>query len=145
MIKPVASTAADQPRIWPGHESHQPSGSDPAGQEGEGARVQHGDREGSAPAQRVRHAGNMAAAAKTPLAPRHLVSTLRCPLPQVMVNGQSAEGMGPSKKVAKRNAAEKMLELLGYKVPQPQPPKPALKTEEKVTWLPVLIILCEFL
>lgn len=48
------------------------------------------------------------------------------------VNGQSAEGMGPSKKVAKRNAAEKMLELLGYKVPQPQPPKPALKTEEKV-------------
>lgn len=48
------------------------------------------------------------------------------------VCGQSAEGMGPSKKVAKRNAAEKMLELLGYKVPQPQPPKPALKTDEKV-------------
>lgn len=46
--------------------------------------------------------------------------------------GQSAEGMGPSKKVAKRNAAEKMLDLLGYKVPQPQPPKPALKTDEKV-------------
>lgn len=51
------------------------------------------------------------------------------------VCGQCAEGMGPSKKVAKRNAAEKMLELLGYKVPQPQPPKPALKTEEKVTTL----------
>uniref|UniRef100_A0A3B4B061 Double-stranded RNA-binding protein Staufen homolog 1 n=1 Tax=Periophthalmus magnuspinnatus TaxID=409849 RepID=A0A3B4B061_9GOBI len=50
---------------------------------------------------------------------------------QVTVGGQSAEGMGPSKKVAKRNAAEKMLELLGYKVPQPQPPKPALKTDEK--------------
>ncbi|XP_068598538.1 double-stranded RNA-binding protein Staufen homolog 1 [Brachionichthys hirsutus] len=50
---------------------------------------------------------------------------------QVMVCGQTAEGMGPSKKVAKRNAAEKMLELLGYKVPQPQPPKPALKTDEK--------------
>lgn len=66
------------------------------------------------------------------LASRHLVPTLRCSLPQVTVNGQSAEGMGPSKKVAKRNAAEKMLELLGYKVPQPQPPKPALKTEEKV-------------
>lgn len=48
------------------------------------------------------------------------------------VSGQSAEGMGPSKKVAKRNAAEKMLDLLGYKVPQPQPPKPALKTDEKV-------------
>lgn len=53
-------------------------------------------------------------------------------LVQVTVCGQSAEGMGPSKKVAKRNAAEKMLELLGYKVPQPQPPKPALKTDEKV-------------
>uniref|UniRef100_A0A8C5GJI5 Double-stranded RNA-binding protein Staufen homolog 1 n=1 Tax=Gouania willdenowi TaxID=441366 RepID=A0A8C5GJI5_GOUWI len=51
---------------------------------------------------------------------------------QVSISGQSAEGMGPSKKVAKRNAAEKMLELLGYKVPQPQPPKPALKTDEKV-------------
>ncbi|XP_071438406.1 LOW QUALITY PROTEIN: double-stranded RNA-binding protein Staufen homolog 1 [Sinocyclocheilus grahami] len=50
---------------------------------------------------------------------------------QVSVGGQNAEGMGPSKKVAKRNAAEKMLELLGFKVPQPQPPKPALKTDEK--------------
>uniref|UniRef100_A0A8D3CLK7 Staufen double-stranded RNA binding protein 1 n=1 Tax=Scophthalmus maximus TaxID=52904 RepID=A0A8D3CLK7_SCOMX len=50
---------------------------------------------------------------------------------QVTVCGQTAEGLGPSKKVAKRNAAEKMLELLGYKVPQPQPPKPALKTDEK--------------
>lgn len=55
-----------------------------------------------------------------------------CPREQVTVCGQSAEGMGPSKKVAKRNAAEKMLDLLGYKVPQPQPPKPALKTDEKV-------------
>ena len=44
--------------------------------------------------------------------------------------GQCAEGLGPSKKVAKRNAAETMLELLGYKVPQPLP-KPALKTDEK--------------
>lgn len=44
--------------------------------------------------------------------------------------GHCAEGMGPSKKVAKRNAAEKMLELLGFKVPQPH--KPALKTDEKV-------------
>uniref|UniRef100_A0A3B3VPE0 Staufen double-stranded RNA binding protein 1 n=1 Tax=Poecilia latipinna TaxID=48699 RepID=A0A3B3VPE0_9TELE len=51
---------------------------------------------------------------------------------QVTVCGQTAEGLGPSKKVAKRNAAEKMLELLGYKVPQPQPPKPALKSDEKV-------------
>uniref|UniRef100_UPI00398E7E13 double-stranded RNA-binding protein Staufen homolog 1 isoform X3 n=1 Tax=Pristiophorus japonicus TaxID=55135 RepID=UPI00398E7E13 len=52
---------------------------------------------------------------------------------RVKVGGQVAEGMGPNKKVAKRNAAEKMLELLGFKVPQPQPPKPALKTEEKPT------------
>ncbi|XP_060898958.1 double-stranded RNA-binding protein Staufen homolog 1 isoform X2 [Labrus mixtus] len=50
---------------------------------------------------------------------------------QVTVCGQSAEGMGPSKKVAKRNAAEKMLDLLGYKGPQPPTPKPALKTDEK--------------
>ncbi|XP_078275184.1 double-stranded RNA-binding protein Staufen homolog 1 isoform X8 [Rhinoraja longicauda] len=50
---------------------------------------------------------------------------------KVKVGGQITEGMGPNKKVAKRNAAEKMLELLGFKVPQPQPPKPALKTDEK--------------
>ncbi|XP_016374478.1 double-stranded RNA-binding protein Staufen homolog 1-like [Sinocyclocheilus rhinocerous] len=61
--------------------------------------------------------------------PITLLSVL--PLIQVSVGGQNAEGMGPSKKVAKRNAAEKMLELLGFKVPQPQPPKPALKTDEK--------------
>lgn len=58
--------------------------------------------------------------------------TYVCVWGQVTVCGQSAEGMGPSKKVAKRNAAEKMLDLLGYKVPQPQLPKPALKTDEKV-------------
>ncbi|XP_018615041.1 double-stranded RNA-binding protein Staufen homolog 1 isoform X1 [Scleropages formosus] len=50
---------------------------------------------------------------------------------QVKVCGLCSEGMGPSKKIAKRNAAEKMLELMGFKVPQPQPPKPALKTDEK--------------
>lgn len=61
-----------------------------------------------------------------------LWNSLSSCLYQVSVIGQTAEGMGPSKKVAKRNAAEKMLELLGFKVPQPQPPKPALKTEEKV-------------
>lgn len=52
---------------------------------------------------------------------------------KVKVGGQVSEGMGPNKKVAKRNAAEKMLELLGFKVPQTQPPKPALKTDEKPT------------
>ncbi|KFP63528.1 Double-stranded RNA-binding protein Staufen 1, partial [Cariama cristata] len=51
---------------------------------------------------------------------------------QVKVGVHTAEGMGTNKKVAKRNAAENMLEILGFKVPQPQPPKPALKTEEKV-------------
>ncbi|XP_062445135.1 double-stranded RNA-binding protein Staufen homolog 1 isoform X4 [Rhea pennata] len=50
---------------------------------------------------------------------------------KVKVGVHTAEGMGTNKKVAKRNAAENMLELLGFKVPQPQPPKPALKTEEK--------------
>uniref|UniRef100_A0A8C9TJ57 Staufen double-stranded RNA binding protein 1 n=1 Tax=Scleropages formosus TaxID=113540 RepID=A0A8C9TJ57_SCLFO len=50
---------------------------------------------------------------------------------KVKVCGLCSEGMGPSKKIAKRNAAEKMLELMGFKVPQPQPPKPALKTDEK--------------
>ncbi|XP_050774088.1 double-stranded RNA-binding protein Staufen homolog 1 isoform X5 [Gopherus flavomarginatus] len=50
---------------------------------------------------------------------------------KVKVGMHTTEGMGTNKKVAKRNAAENMLELLGFKVPQPQPPKPALKTEEK--------------
>ncbi|XP_074928366.1 double-stranded RNA-binding protein Staufen homolog 1 isoform X9 [Chelonoidis abingdonii] len=50
---------------------------------------------------------------------------------KVKVGMHITEGMGTNKKVAKRNAAENMLELLGFKVPQPQPPKPALKTEEK--------------
>ncbi|OCT60109.1 double-stranded RNA-binding protein Staufen homolog 1 isoform X2 [Xenopus laevis] len=50
---------------------------------------------------------------------------------QVKVGNHTAEGTGTNKKVAKRNAAENMLELLGFKVPPP-PPKPALKTEEKL-------------
>ncbi|XP_054835696.1 double-stranded RNA-binding protein Staufen homolog 1 isoform X3 [Eublepharis macularius] len=50
---------------------------------------------------------------------------------KVKVGMHTADGMGTNKKVAKRNAAENMLEVLGFKVPQPQPPKPALKTEEK--------------
>ncbi|XP_075032520.1 double-stranded RNA-binding protein Staufen homolog 1 isoform X2 [Mixophyes fleayi] len=49
---------------------------------------------------------------------------------QVKVGNLTAEGMGTNKKVAKRNAAENMLELLGFKIPLP-PPKPALKTDEK--------------
>ncbi|CAJ0923087.1 unnamed protein product [Ranitomeya imitator] len=50
---------------------------------------------------------------------------------QVKVGNLTAEGLGANKKVAKRNAAENMLELLGFKIP-PTPPKPALKTDEKV-------------
>lgn len=52
---------------------------------------------------------------------------------QVKVGNHTAEGTGTNKKVAKRNAAENMLEILGFKVPQAQPAKPALKSEEKVT------------
>jgi double-stranded RNA-binding protein Staufen len=52
---------------------------------------------------------------------------------QVKVGNHTAEGTGTNKKVAKRNAAENMLEILGFKVPQTQPAKPALKSEEKVT------------
>ena len=36
-------------------------------------------------------------------------------------------GSGPNKKLAKRSAAEALLQLLGYSRPQPQPEKPALK------------------
>ncbi|NXW04924.1 STAU1 protein, partial [Fregetta grallaria] len=64
---------------------------------------------------------------------------------QVKVGVHTAEGMGTNKKVAKRNAAENMLELLGFKVPQPQPPKPALKTEEKVRVFknqPLICLVC---
>ncbi|KAM5304536.1 double-stranded RNA-binding protein Staufen homolog 1 isoform 7-T16 [Glossophaga mutica] len=50
---------------------------------------------------------------------------------QVKVGKHTAEGMGTNKKVAKRNAAENMLEILGFKVPQAQPTKPALKSEDK--------------
>lgn len=52
---------------------------------------------------------------------------------QVKVGKHTAEGTGTNKKVAKRNAAENMLEILGFKVPQAQPTKPALKSEDKVT------------
>merc|ERR1712106_501079 len=48
---------------------------------------------------------------------------------QVTVGTQSAQGSGPNKKLAKRAAAENMLQLLGYSRPQPQPGKPAIKTE----------------
>ncbi|KAG7160188.1 Double-stranded RNA-binding protein Staufen-like 1 [Homarus americanus] len=49
---------------------------------------------------------------------------------QVTVGSQSAQGSGPNKKLAKRAAAENMLQLLGYSRPQPQPGKPAIKTDD---------------
>lgn len=47
---------------------------------------------------------------------------------QVTVKGQTCEGRGPNKRLAKRYAAETMLEMLGYAQPLPDPPaKPAIK------------------
>lgn len=45
---------------------------------------------------------------------------------QVTVGQQSATGSGPNKKLAKRAAAEALLQLLGYSRPGPQPGKPTL-------------------
>jgi len=47
---------------------------------------------------------------------------------QVTVGHQSATGSGPNKKLAKRAAAEALLQLLGYSRPGPQPGKPALRS-----------------
>ncbi|KAL4217768.1 Double-stranded RNA-binding protein Staufen 1 [Mactra antiquata] len=60
---------------------------------------------------------------------------------QVQVEEHTCTGVGPNKKLAKRHAAEAMLQLLGYNKPSPQPPKPAIKMqgdsslgEKKVTF-----------
>lgn len=47
----------DRTRLWPRHEPHQSSGSDPASQEGEGARVCTAFWKGDAPTPGVHHAG----------------------------------------------------------------------------------------
>ena len=47
---------------------------------------------------------------------------------QVTVGQQSTTGSGPNKKLAKRAAAEALLQLLGYSRPSLQPSKPAIKT-----------------
>merc|ERR1719412_1715227 len=47
---------------------------------------------------------------------------------QVTVGQNSSTGSGPNKKLAKRAAAEALLQLLGYSRPTPQPNKPALKS-----------------
>lgn len=55
---------------------------------------------------------------------------------QVSVGEQSCTGVGPNKKLAKRNAAEAMLQLLGYSRPAPQPSKPAIKTATSASQSP---------
>lgn len=47
---------------------------------------------------------------------------------KVQIDEHVATGVGPNKKLAKRNAAESMLQLLGFSRPSPQPVKPAIKT-----------------
>merc|ERR1719347_606750 len=47
---------------------------------------------------------------------------------QVTVGQQSTTGSGPNKKLAKRAAAEALLQLLGYSRPSIQPTKPALRS-----------------
>jgi len=47
---------------------------------------------------------------------------------QVMVGDSACTGVGPNKKLAKREAAEQMLLMLGYSLTPPPPAKPALKT-----------------
>lgn len=49
---------------------------------------------------------------------------------QVTVGQQSTTGTGPNKKLAKRAAAESLLQLLGYSRPSLQPNKPAIKSNE---------------
>ena len=52
---------------------------------------------------------------------------------QVSVGDKSCTGEGPNKKLAKRSAAEAMLQMLGYSRPAPQPSKPAIKTGDTVS------------
>ncbi|XP_067010625.2 double-stranded RNA-binding protein Staufen homolog 2 isoform X2 [Anabrus simplex] len=47
---------------------------------------------------------------------------------EVSIGQHSATGTGPNKKLAKRAAAEGLLQLLGYSRPTPQPAKPSIKT-----------------
>ena len=49
---------------------------------------------------------------------------------QVVVGSHQCTGVGPNKKLAKRAAAEVMLQKLGYSAPSPQPAKPAIKSPD---------------
>ena len=44
------------------------------------------------------------------------------------MNENQCTGTGPNKKLAKRAAAEVMLQTMGYSKPSPQPDKPAIRT-----------------
>jgi len=46
----------------------------------------------------------------------------------VSIGQHSCTGTGPNKKLAKRAAAEGLLQLLGYSRPTAQPAKPSIKT-----------------
>lgn len=50
---------------------------------------------------------------------------------EASVNGHSCTGVGPNKKIAKRNAAEALLALLGYNNSTSTNPKPVLKNEKE--------------
>ncbi|WAR16090.1 STAUH-like protein [Mya arenaria] len=59
----------------------------------------------------------------------------------MQVDEHTCTGVGPNKKLAKRHAAESMLQMLGFNKPSPQPVKPAIKmqgdtglSEKKVTF-----------
>lgn len=47
---------------------------------------------------------------------------------QVQVGPHTCTGTGPNKKLAKRAAAEGLLQMLGYSRPHPQPSRPAMKS-----------------
>lgn len=49
---------------------------------------------------------------------------------QCQVDETISQGVGPNKKLAKRNAAESMLQMLGFSRPSPQPSKPAIKSAQ---------------
>jgi len=51
---------------------------------------------------------------------------------QVQVGQQHTTGSGPNKKLAKRAAAEALLQMLGYSRPSLQPSKPAIKTGAEI-------------
>ncbi len=61
--------------------------------------------------------------------PRVQCTDVVCVL-QVQVGEHRCTGVGPNKKLAKRSAAEAMLQLLGYSRPAPQPVKPAIKSAD---------------